>query len=171
MSRPVPNTIAQGIEGWDAAVTDNFSLCFNEPIPIYSVSLVSLPAANVYDGCLAHDLDSGQLVLSDGTNWKALASRYDSVTAKTNADSPYTALVLDDTLLCDASSGAITINLYATSGTSGLKLNIKKTDSSVNAITIDGDTTETIDGSLTKVISTQYDSITIQSDGSNWHII
>ena len=73
--------------------------------------------------------------------------------------------------LCDCSSNDITLNLPAASGNSGLQYYIKKIDSSVNSITIDGNASETIDGSTTQEISTQYESLTIISDGINWHII
>ena len=96
-----------------------------------------------------------------------------AVTAIDNTDSPYTPLLSDYTIVCDATGGAITVDLPAAAGTmfDGKILNIKKTDSSGNAVTIDGNAAETLDGSTTKVISVQYDSIMIQSDGSNWHII
>ncbi len=42
---------------------------------------------------------------------------------------------------------------------------------SVNTITIDGNTTETIDGELTILLDTQYQAVKLVSDGSNWHII
>ena len=73
--------------------------------------------------------------------------------------------------LCDCTSNNITINLPAASTASGLQYHIKKIDASANTLTIDGNGSETIDGSLTKVISTQYNSITVVSDGSNWFII
>jgi len=73
--------------------------------------------------------------------------------------------------LCDCTSNNITINLPAASTASGLQYHIKKIDSSANTVTVDGNGAETIDGATTKTISTQYDSITIVSDGSNWFII
>lgn len=39
-----------------------------------------------------------------------------------------------------------------------------------NNITIDGDGTETIDGTTTRVINTNYGSMNIISDGTNWYI-
>ena len=73
--------------------------------------------------------------------------------------------------LCDCTSNNITINLPAASTASGLQYHIKKIDASANTVTIDGNGSETIDGALTQVISTQYNSITVVSDGSNWFII
>ena len=76
-----------------------------------------------------------------------------------------------DVYLVDATSGCITITLAPTACALARRIDIKKIDSSVNTVTIDGNLAETIDGSLTKVLSTQYDSYTIITDGSNWFIL
>jgi len=83
----------------------------------------------------------------------------------------YIATASDNSIFCNASGGAFTITLPAASGNGGLILNIKKIDSSVNAVTIDANASETIDGALTAVITTQYESVTIQCDGTEWWII
>ena len=80
-----------------------------------------------------------------------------------------TALQTDFTILVDATSGNVTITLPAAQ--TGLTLNCKKTDISSNEMIVDADGTETIDGELTQSTITQYASITVQSDGSNWFII
>jgi len=72
-------------------------------------------------------------------------------------------------LLCDATSAAITVTLPRPD--KGLEIDIKKIDSSVNAITIDGEGSDTIDGSLTQIITTQWDSATLVADGTSWFII
>lgn len=89
----------------------------------------------------------------------------------------YTALWSDTVLLVNATGGNITVTL-PDSGTvaspkdeMGKIFHVKKVDASANTVTVDGFSTQTIDGATTNVISTQYDSITIVSDGSNWHII
>jgi hypothetical protein len=74
-------------------------------------------------------------------------------------------------ILCDASSGAIVVTLPAASANTGRRYFIKKIDSSANTVTIDGNANETIDGELTSELISQYDAITIVSDGSNWHIL
>lgn len=71
------------------------------------------------------------------------------------------------TVLCNASSGPMTVTLP--SGAATRVLNIKKIDSSPNAVTISGGT---IDGSPTRVLAAQYDRITVHYDGTtSWHII
>lgn len=78
----------------------------------------------------------------------------------------------DKLIKVDATSGAVTISLLAaaTAG-DGFQLAIKKVDSSANAVTIDGNGSETIDGSLTLSLSIQYQVAILTCDGSNWHII
>lgn len=81
---------------------------------------------------------------------------------------------LDDTnhtVLVDASGGSRTVNLPAASGSTGKVFIIKKTDSSSNNVVIDPNASETIDGSSTFTFNAQYRAVTIQCDGSNWHII
>jgi hypothetical protein len=108
-------------------------------------------------------------------NANTAASRFDingsfgvalnSVSANTTLTSAH------HTVLVDATGGARTITLPAASGCSGRIYCIKKTDASGNAVTVDGNASETIDGSTTNSLSSQYDGVTIQSDGSNWHIL
>lgn len=74
-------------------------------------------------------------------------------------------------VLCDTSGGDIVVTLPAVSGHDGTRYFIKKIDGSGNIVTIDGNGAETIDEVLTKVISTQYDSLEIVCDGSEWWII
>jgi len=71
-------------------------------------------------------------------------------------------------ILCNASAAARTMTLPAASGLSGRAYTIKKTDSSANACIIDPNASETVDGALTISLTGQYDSVTIQTDGSNW---
>ena len=82
----------------------------------------------------------------------------------------YTALTTDSIILCNATSGNITITLYTAVGNAGRKLTIIKTDSSTNTVTIDGNSTETINGALTQVLFTQHSTLTLVSNGTNWQI-
>lgn len=84
-----------------------------------------------------------------------------------------TVAATDSTILCDASSGSLTVNLPAASGQNGRTLTIKKIEpsSTANTVTIDGSGSETIDGATTQVISTQWSSLTIHCNGTAWFII
>ena len=73
--------------------------------------------------------------------------------------------------LADATSAAFTVTLPSVAAYKYRQLTIKKVDSSANAVTVDGNGSETIDGATTYALSAQYDSVTIYSDGSEWHVI
>jgi len=79
----------------------------------------------------------------------------------------YTA-AYDAVIRCDASAGAFTVSLPTASGIKGKAYLIKKVDSSANAVTIDPYGTETIDGAATVTLASQYDSVIVVSDGTNW---
>jgi hypothetical protein len=83
----------------------------------------------------------------------------------------YTAIATDYTILCNATGGSFTITLPAVASHTNRIYNIKKIDSSANTVTVDGNSSETIDDATTAVLTTQHESITIQSDGSEWWII
>jgi len=80
------------------------------------------------------------------------------------------ALVTDYLLLVDATAGAVTVNLPAVADSEGAYIIVKKTDASVNAVTVDADGAETIDGAATQVLTAQYDAVTVLCDGSAWWI-
>lgn len=68
----------------------------------------------------------------------------------------------------DATSGAITVNLPTASGIEGRVYIVKKRDASGNAVTVDPSGAETIDGASTKTLASQWDTVRIISDGTNW---
>lgn len=82
----------------------------------------------------------------------------------------YTATTADHTILVNPTSSDATITLPAATTAQGLILVIKSLSNTYNVI-IDGNASETIDGATTQTISVQYEALTIQCDGSNWHII
>jgi len=62
----------------------------------------------------------------------------------------------------------LTINLPALSSSSGQVYRVSKRDASANAVTLDGDSSETINGATTRALSSQYDSVTIVAMSSEW---
>ena len=81
----------------------------------------------------------------------------------------YTAIV-NDYVLVDATSLSVTITLPTAIGNQGKHINITKTDVTANKVTINTSLSQTINGSLTIVITGQYDNVTLISNGSNWVI-
>ena len=73
------------------------------------------------------------------------------------------------TILCNATSGNITVSLPTAVG-SEAAFNIKKVDSSSNTVIIDPNGAQTIDGESTVTIYDDDDFVQVQSDGTNWVI-
>ncbi len=90
-----------------------------------------------------------------------------SIVSKTTT---YTITSSDDIVTCDASGGAFTVTLPAAASNTGLVLLIKKTDNGTNAVTVDGNGSETIDGSTTIALPGLNNFIEVVSDGTNWVI-
>jgi hypothetical protein len=92
--------------------------------------------------------------------------------AITNSDSPYTALATTRIIRADATSGAITVNLPTAVGIAGYEYDIFRTDilASTNIITIDANSTETIDSNLTyRLYPGEW--VNLKSDGANWQVL
>lgn len=113
-----------------------------------------------------------------GTNVNALFNNLidstwgvEYMVAITDADSPYTVdLDIANVLICDDTSGAITLNLPAAASNTHRTLYVKKISAS-NSVTLDGSGAETIDNAATLTLSTQYNYVRIVSDGSEWWVI
>lgn len=75
--------------------------------------------------------------------------------------------------LVDSSSDSLTLTLSTSSLEVGKEVIIKDStgSSSINSITVNTEGSETIDGQASFTISSNYTSISIISDGSDWFII
>ena len=83
----------------------------------------------------------------------------------------YTATTSDNIIVVDATSGSITISLPAAADSTNYEYTIKKIDSSSNAVIVDADSNETIDGEKTVELISQYSYVTVVSDGDEWFIL
>lgn len=92
----------------------------------------------------------------------------ESVVTKTTA---YTLTVDDSVILCDASAGAFTLTLPAASTANGVVYRIKKIDSSFNAITIDPNGTELIEGQATASLPFPSNAIDLVCNGTAWYAL
>ena len=130
----------------------------------------------------------GEIKLADGTNWDPvgvgvpaivwyngsaweLLNIHSELAVTTVTTTPYTALGSDKVILVDDDTigGAATIDLPAASNRKAEYV-IKKLGSTGN-VTIDANGGDLIDGGATAVLTTQYESLTIVSDLSDWWII
>jgi len=99
----------------------------------------------------------------DGTNFHLLSIRDDSGMVYTNSvavqsvyvTANYSALDTDANIMCDATSGNVTVTLPA-STVKGRSYRVMKVDSSVNTCTISAGGSTHINGGTTQTISTQY---------------
>jgi hypothetical protein len=69
----------------------------------------------------------------------------------------------------NATAGTFIVNLPTSVGIQGVTYTL--VNSGTGIITLKGNSGETINGSTTITLSTQYTSRTVQSDGANWIII
>lgn len=140
-----------------------------------ALSYTTSPTATANYGKVYSKSSDGYLYYMDGTG-----AEYNLITpsSATNTRTPiatktsnYTIVATDGTILADATSGSITISLPPASAFNEYHFKIKKKDITANTVIIDGSGSETIEGSLTYTLMTQYEGITIQSDGTAWWII
>lgn len=104
----------------------------------------------------------------DGLNFN-FGSQSSAITAAKTTNYTVLSSDFDCTLKGDATSGNITFSLLSAVGMDGCRITIMKIDSSGNTVTIDPNSTETINGSSSSVVlSTQWEVIQIESDGANW---
>lgn len=87
----------------------------------------------------------------------------------TSVSANYTALPSDSFILATGGAGGITVTLPA--AVKGSRYLIKKVDAGAGAVTVATTSSQTIDGATTKVLSAQYASVTVVSDGAAWYVI
>ena len=74
-------------------------------------------------------------------------------------------------VLADATGASLTVTLPTAVGISGRVLTVKRTNSGANTVTVATTSSQTIDGALTQVLTSQYTSLDFISDGSNWSLL
>lgn len=112
---------------------------------------------------------------NDVANVIATTTRITPVIPRARAVASVTGpLSLNDThgtILAGASLGGFTVTLPTAVGRAGKSYVIKKTDATANVVTIGTTSSQTIDGTTTKTLTTQYQAIEVQSNGAAWLII
>ncbi len=89
----------------------------------------------------------------------------------TEVSASLTATFEHDVILVDATSGDIVVTMPPAQGRMGREFDVKKIDSSVNTVTLDGFGSDLIDGEAEFIIGTQNDSIRLISDNTDWWIL
>lgn len=88
----------------------------------------------------------------------------------TPVSSNYTVNIVDELILVNATAGPVTITLISAVATPNI-YTVKKTDASVNTVTIAAAGGQTIDGASTVVLSAQWSSVTAIPSGGNWYVV
>jgi DUF4097 and DUF4098 domain-containing protein YvlB len=120
---------------------------------------------------------SGQVSLAGNNTWTGTNTYSGNVQMNASVGYKYTAVSAGTTLdgthhdvNVDATAGAVTITLPTAVGITGRRYWIRKLDSSANAVVVDGDGSETINGALTYSLTSQYATVEVESNGANWMV-
>lgn len=118
---------------------------------------------------------NGETGISGGTggtgNTGAAGSGGSSSRVISLKSADYNMVDSDDVILTNSSSVNITIKLPNPNSVSKKNLDIKKIDNTIYTTIIIPYNTETIDGSTSKILETQYQNITLITDGANWFVL
>jgi len=113
---------------------------------------------------------AGQSMINDGS---AVMSWVPGQMATSAKSADYTITDIDKVrtiLMTTGSSTDKTVTLPTAADNTNRIITIKKVDSGTNDCIVDGEGAETIDGSTTVNLTKQYNSITVQSNGTGWII-
>ncbi len=111
-----------------------------------------------------------KIVFPDATEQITSAGTFTAGVQSISSSAGLSASYQDHYVKVDTSGGAVTATLFTAVGNTGKRVNIKKTTSDANAVTIATTGGQTIDGGSTVTIARQYDAYTLVSDGTNWGI-
>jgi len=174
--------------GWFSAVVGNnspaiedmnalFFLAFRQLAYVMQQGICEYDSTTVYyidslvlgaDGRIYQSVtdDNTGNALTDTANWRLFKQKrkYTTLSANTTLSKN-----VHDVVLADASSGAITLTLP--SAEEGLSFDIKKSDTSINKITINPDAAELIEGLSDIKLDTYLQSFTVVSDGTGWYVL
>lgn len=104
-------------------------------------------------------------------NWTALDALIPKTTASKSSTFNVGATEFNYTYLVDASSGAVTADLPAVANVyNGFTVRFKLVDAT-NALTIDPNGSETIDGASTLEINVEDEVVGVVCDGTGWHAL
>lgn len=133
-------------------------------------SILAYALQNAAGGTYILSMDSSNARIGIGTSTinstlQVAGSISTAIAAKSSA---YTIVITDSTILV---SGTTTITLPTAVGITGRMYTVKKTDTAGTTVTVATTSSQNIDGATTSLLATQYQSVTVQSDGTQWWII
>jgi hypothetical protein len=148
--------------------------------PVEVSTLANIPAYAPF-GVFYYTQDTGFLYIGtgipagQGTNVTQIAGGAGGSSADTflAASISQTLNLGTGNLLVDATAGAggITLTLQSAAGISGQRVRITRIDTGAGTLTINTTSAQTINGSLTYVLTNQWQTVTLESNGTNWRVI
>ena len=119
---------------------------------------------------LAARVQIDDVTIKLNTDGKIFVASVPPIANETAVTTTYSVGTSDEIILANATSAAFTVTLPAANAQAGRKVLIIKTDSSANAVTVSRAGSDTIEGSTTKSLASQYNKIGLISDGtSTWY--
>lgn len=149
------NNVESGADAgssWALAAYDDAGTLIDEPINVVRAAGGALTIARPLAAVAG--TFSGKVTMNNG--------RQSAYAAKTGT---YTIVAATDYCI-NCTSGTFTVTLPTAVGIAGQEFVIK--NSGTGVITVATTSSQTIDGALTDVLSSRYQSITVISDGANW---
>lgn len=141
------------------------------------VITVATTSSQTIDGVTTFTLPSqytSVTVQSDGANWKIMSVYGLQGEGTLSKSAAYTISAADYrngevTVFVDASTAAVNITLEASASMVGKTVNVIKTDSSANAVTLIGNGTTNINGANKLAVSAQYQVTTVKSNSTQYY--
>lgn len=144
-----------------------------------SLGSIYVHVQNGYELSELHDVVVNNPQNNDILSWDALTGTWKNVIVGYRAsvlptslkNTNYTLTPQDYTCRVDSAASPVTITLLSATSNIGKVYVIKKIDSSLNVVSVVCGDSRLIDGQSVILLSTQYQSIKIQSNGTGWDII
>lgn len=127
-----------------------------KPIPF------DLTDSDIWGGMLNDNFDEIDGLFKKSLNWQVLSKGGNYTVATTDYHTMINA---------SASTASFTITLPTAVGNAGFVVGIKKIDATANTVTVKGNAAELIDGLNERVLTDQYDSVILVSDGTGWSVL
>ncbi len=160
-ANPAWNTIA------DASISSSAGIAVSKLAALTASRAVVTDASGFVSAATTTSTEIGYVNGVTSSIQTQLNGKLSSALATTTKTTTYTATTADGQILVDASGGAWTLTLYNPVGNTGAQLVITKTDSSTNAVTLGSYNVQ----GATRKLCTQYESVTLISDGTNWQVL
>ncbi len=184
MAKPSRDTVQNGLNGWDGTVNNNFIRTFDNPFPVFlhtgdETDLEAGFAAAAHEECIVmvdHTVLGLQAYVVDqnhasgSAKWVLLSALDGHPPIVRNTTST---LDWDDRVVISNPAATITLTLRAAAEVAGKTIKIKNVSSTdivdvASASLMDG--FSTLAATANGALITQYQSVTLYSDGATYHI-